>query len=471
MGYDRNDDLDKLFAEFDMLQVPDFNYGSQDQQSQQPQQLSQQQQYQQQRAMPSTEETFEALLDDARGGKKAKKKAKKEKKTGGSGKGKKSNKSNSKFRKFTRILAIIYLITLVVFEVALIIMDMLPAGMLIAFIVVLSLLSLVIFIQLYFKNVKQWAKAFATVLGIFLIAIYTTGSLYCFGTISFLGKVTNDDNPNAVRVTEESYNILVTGIDVTGKIDQEGRSDVNMVVTVNPKTGTVLLTSIPRDYEVLNGDSYDKLTHTGFYGVKRTINALEDLFDTTVNYYVRVNFSTVIVFVDAIGGIDVESEVAFEPSSNAMDVTGVTPEMVNWKVKKGTNHLTGAQALAFARERHAFDLGDNQRIRNQQIVMEAMIKKATSSKTMLLKYNKIVSGLKDYMEMNMSTDEIRALVKMQLLKNIDWKIYKYAVTGHDGHTSDGLYIMRQDSDSISHASELIEMVMNGEDISGSSYLE
>ena len=75
------------------------------------------------------------------------------------------------------------------------------------------------------------------------------------------------------------------------------------------------------------------------------------------------------------------------------------------------------------------------------------------------------------MEMNMSADEIRSLVKLQLIKNIDWEIDKYAVTGHDGQTAGGLYIMKQDSTSVSHASELIEQVLNGESISDSPYLE
>ncbi len=460
MRNERDDDLSNLFNEIDsVVQVPDFSYGGGG-------------------TTPSEEEKFEELLDEARDrGKKKSKKSKKSKKgkqnnVGPDGRPKKKKSwKNSKFYKFTRVFAIIYLIALVVFEVALVVMDMLPGKTLVALVLVLALLSIVIFLQLYFKNVKLWAKIFATVMGTVLFAVYAVGSAYCFGTISFLGKVTNEDNKKSVKVTEEPFNILVTGIDVTGTIDQEGRSDVNMVLTVNPKTGTVLITSIPRDYEVLNGGSYDKLTHTGFYGVDRTITALEDLFDTTMNYYVRVNFSTVIEFVDAIGGVDVESEVAFTPSVNAMDVTGVTDELRGWTVTEGTNHLSGAKALAFARERKAFSLGDNQRIRNQQIVMQAMIEKATSSKTMLLSYNKIVSTLDDYMEMNMSADEIRSLVKLQLIKNIDWEIDKYAVTGHDGRTASDLYIMKQDATSVSHASELIEQVLNGESITDSPYLE
>ncbi len=460
MRNERDDDLSNLFNEIDsVVQVPDFSYGGGG-------------------TTPSEEEKFEELLDEARDrGKKKSKKSKKSKKgkqnnVGPDGRPKKKKSwKNSKFYKFTRVFAIIYLIALVVFEVALVVMDMLPGKTLVALVLVLALLSIVIFLQLYFKNVKLWAKIFATVMGTVLFAVYAVGSAYCFGTISFLGKVTNEDNKKSVKVTEEPFNILVTGIDVTGTIDQEGRSDVNMVLTVNPKTGTVLITSIPRDYEVLNGGGYDKLTHTGFYGVDRTITALEDLFDTTMNYYVRVNFSTVIEFVDAIGGVDVESEVAFTPSVNAMDVTGVTDELRGWTVTEGTNHLSGAKALAFARERKAFSLGDNQRIRNQQIVMQAMIEKATSSKTMLLSYNKIVSTLDDYMEMNMSADEIRSLVKLQLIKNIDWEIDKYAVTGHDGRTASDLYIMKQDATSVSHASELIEQVLNGESITDSPYLE
>lgn len=367
-------------------------------------------------------------------------------------------KKHTKFYKFTRILALIYIIALIVFTAVVLKMNVLPAGVLIAVIIILVLLSAVLFIQLFFKNIKMWAKVLATCMSVCLLFVYSITSVYALGTLSFLNRVSNKNNPNSVQVTSEPFNVLITGIDTNGTIDTEGRSDVTMIATVNPIKGEVLLTSIPRDYYVrMPNYDYegDKLTHTGFYGTETTIGAVEDLLGITINYYVKINFSTVKEFINAIGGVDVYSEYEFNPV-----------KMKSWTVKKGVNHMNGEQALAFARERKAFLTGDNQRIKNQQAVMEALIKKATSGVTMLFKYNRILNSLGDYMEMNFSSSEIRGLAKYQIAKNIDWSIKKNTLTGHDSSQttystgSENVYVMTQDEDSINEAKTKIDEVMD-----------
>ena len=365
-----------------------------------------------------------------------------------------------KASKLHKGLSLIYLLALAVFAGALTMMDVLPTGWLAAVYVILALLSLIIVMQLRRDNVRKWARNLATVASLVLIVLYGVGTSYALGTLSFL-DVTSVENENRVSsITKEPFNVCITGMDVKGKIDEEGRSDVNMVVTVNPVTAQILMTSIPRDYQIYMPDknyAMDKLTHTGFYSVETTIQAEEDLLDTTMNYYVKVNFSTVEKFIDAIGGVDVYSEYSFTPV-----------KLKSWTVQEGINHMNGKQALAFARERNAFPTGDNQRVRNQQAVFEAMIEKATSSSAMLLSYNKVISSLKDYFQMSIDSKEFRSLVKMQIAKNPDWKIYKNALTGGDGsmgtYTTGGAaaYVMTQDQYSIDNARSLIKAVMNGD---------
>jgi LCP family protein required for cell wall assembly len=295
-----------------------------------------------------------------------------------------------------------------------------------------------------------------------LIVFYGVGTAYSLGTLSFLSG-TSVNNESAVSdVTKHPFNFIITGIDVDGTIDSEGRSDVNMVVTVNPKTQQILMTSIPRDYEIYMEEfdnAMDKLTHTGFYGVQTTIAAEEQLFDTEVNYYVKVNFTTVERFIDAVGGVDVESEYEFTPV-----------KLKDWTVQEGVNHMNGKQALAFARERKAFPTGDHQRIKNQQLVFEALIKKATSSRTMILSYNKVLTSLRNYFEMSFSSREVRKLVKFQLAKDPDWKIFKNTIVGGDGslptYSTGGAYayVMTQDPASIDNAKTLINAVLDGQDL-------
>ena len=357
-----------------------------------------------------------------------------------------------------KLLTVVYTIALAAFAGSMTIMNVLPFEMLIALYVVLALISLLLIYQTRRKSIKKWGKRLATFLALLLVFFYGVGTAYAMGTMSFL-KETSVDNSKAVTdITKEPFNVVITGMDVRGEIDEQGRSDVNMVLTVNPENATMLMTSIPRDYEIYMPDhnnEMDKLTHTGFYSVETTILSEEDLLDINANYYVKVNFTTVEKFIDAIGGVDVYSEYEFNPV-----------KMKDWTVKEGMNHMNGKQALAFARERKAFPTGDNQRIKNQQAVFEAMFKKATSSRTMILHYNRILTSLKPYFEMSFSSKEIRKLAKMQLAKFPKWSIYKNTIVGGDDtlntYTAGYAYVMTQDPDSINNAKSLINAVMNGQ---------
>lgn len=363
---------------------------------------------------------------------------------------------------FHRVLTLVYIIAFGVFAATMLFMNVLPFGISVAMFGLLILLSLVILIQTRSRKSKKWGKVLATFTAMVLIVFYGVGTAYSLGTLSFLSDSSVKNESAVSDVTKQPFNFIITGIDVDGTIDEEGRSDVNMVVTVNPKTHQILMTSIPRDYEIYMAEfdnAMDKLTHTGFYGVQTTIDAEEQLFETEVNYYVKVNFTTVERFIDAVGGVDVVSEYEFTPV-----------KMKDWTVKEGVNHMNGKQALAFARERKAFPTGDHQRIKNQQLVFEALIKKATSSRTMILSYNKVLSSLRNYFEMSFSSREIRKLVKFQLAKDPDWKIFKNTVVGGDGSLptystgGDYAYVMTQDPASIDNAKTLINAVLEGNDL-------
>lgn len=383
----------------------------------------------------------------------------------------KSNYTRGKKRRAAKIpmgkaekwLLRVYAIALAIFAGSMTIMNVLPMGILIAFYLILALLTLIVLVQFRNRKGKRWNKQIAAALTILLIAFYGIGTSYALGTLSFLSKTSVKNDKSVGIITRDPFNVVVTGLDVSGTIDEQGRSDVNMLLTVNPKTAQVLMTSIPRDYEIYmpdkdgEGEVMDKLTHTGFYDVQHTIAAEENLFDITANYYVKVNFTTVEKFIDAIGGVEVYSEYEFTPV-----------KMKDWTVHEGMNKMNGKQALAFARERKAFPTGDNQRIKNQQAVFEAMFKKATSSRTMVFSYNRILSSLDDYFETSMSSAETRALARLQLGKNPDWKIFRNTVIGGDGsldtYTSGYAYVMTQDQESIDNAKTLINAVLEGREL-------
>ena len=208
-----------------------------------------------------------------------------------------------------------------------------------------------------------------------------------------------------VEVKDETFTVYISGIDVYGAIETNSRSDVNILAVVNPNTHQVLLVTTPRDYYVqipgISGDMRDKLTHAGIYGVDASMSTLGQLYNTSIEFYARVNFTSLVEMVDALGGIDVISEQAFTTS----DDSGLVMDVI-----QGENHFNGEQALAFARERQNVDGGDFQRGRNQQAVITAMIKKAISP-AILTGANGLLNSVSGNVDTNMSTEQIQTLVK------------------------------------------------------------
>lgn len=266
---------------------------------------------------------------------------------------------------------------------------------------------------------------------------------------------------HAVPVTNESFNVYISGIDVYGDIEQESRSDVNLIATINPNTHKILLTTTPRDYYVkipgVSGEEKDKLTHAGNYGVDVSMATLEELYDTEIPFYLRVNFTSVEEIVDVMGGIDVESEYAFTTS----EATGEVIE-----VKKGMNHFNGKQALAFVRERKALETGDNQRGKNQQALLSAMIEKA-SSPMILFHANEMIRSVAGNADTNLSEAQIKSLVRMQIEKMQSWEIESVAAEGGSSgkeycysYKGGPLYVMIPDESSVENIQEKIKETLS-----------
>ena len=256
-------------------------------------------------------------------------------------------------------------------------------------------------------------------------------------------------------VTSEPFLVLISGMDTYGSLDRTARSDVNILAAVNPAEAKILLVSIPRDYYVpiMSGGSsiggrdgsMDKLTHSGLFGAQCTVRTLENFFDLEINYYVKVNFSSVVDIVDAVGGITVESDIAFGQFS------------------EGSNECNGEQALAFVRERYAFEDGDRQRGRNQMKVIEAIVDKL-SSPELNYDYAKLFETVQESVEMNFTNEDVKQLIQMEVAERPAWTVETTSVTGADAHDysyyyGSDLYVMRPDMDSVEAAKEKIAEVM------------
>ena len=285
-------------------------------------------------------------------------------------------------------------------------------------------------------------------------------------------KVEKNDNPSdpVNDISKDAFTVLVSGNDSYGTLqDSNTRSDANLLLTVNPKTGTILMTSIPRDYYVelvcpeddpelaCPEGSSDKLTHSGLMGVKSTEETIEKALGIKINYNVRINFSSVVNLVDALDGIDLDIKKGEE-----VDIFYVNSQP-GLSVSK--HHVDGETALAFARERHAYLDGDNQRVRNQQKVFKAIFKRIVSPK-MITNYGKFMDALAVAFDTNLSGDEISNFVKYELNNMPDWKIESYAIVAEPDYQfcyqSQSYASVVQQNDIMNEvARKKIEAVLNG----------
>lgn len=276
-------------------------------------------------------------------------------------------------------------------------------------------------------------------------------------------KVENTDKANAVTdITSKPFNVLISGSDTRGGFDENGRSDVIMVATINPKTSTILLTSVPRDFyvttacDVADGcmqGALDKITHTGIHGTNTTKRTVEQLLGVEINYTFKVGFDTVTDLVDALGGVDVYVEPGY----------AVTNQY--FSVHEGVNHLNGHDALEYARERYAYTEGDRQRTKNQQQVLMGIVNEATKP-SVITKYASIMDAMSNTFSTTMSNEEISDLIKYQINNNPKWKMEQYMVDG-TGDTlmcaelGDAASVMVPDQSTVKMAKDKINAVLAG----------
>lgn len=276
--------------------------------------------------------------------------------------------------------------------------------------------------------------------------------IYTYKISKKIDTAIGKQDPNA-----EVFNIYVSGIDTYGPISSVSRSDVNIIMTVNRKTKKVLLTTTPRDAYVPIADGGlnqpDKLTHAGIYGVDASVHTLENLYGIDLNYYVRLNFTSFLKLIDLLGGIDIENDQEFTVGNTHYPIGNIS--------------LNSEQALTFVRERYSLNGGDNDRGKNQEKVIAAVIKKLTSTDA-LKNYNAILSGLQDSVQTDMSLETMMNLINTQLESGGNYNVTSQALTG-TGNTGlpshampeANLYMMEIDQNSLAAAKAAIQEVMEG----------
>ena len=322
------------------------------------------------------------------------------------------------------IIILIMALVAAAFMVMLTLVSAFPKEITMAFVGLLFVLLILVFFL--FKRRKKGFRILGLLLAVVFLVVYGVGTYYLGSTYAAFNKIGGSGdarvgNESGADITNEAFNIYITGIDQWNNekgLDLE-RSDVNMIVTVCPQTRKILMTSIPRDTYVRlhTAGQMDKLTHTGVYGVDETLNTVEDWLGVNLDYYVKCNFSSVMKIIYAIGGIEVYSPKAFKSSIS------------DYEYEEGWNYMGGKEALYFARERKAFNNEDDKRVENQQAVLKAVLNKMMTSPSLLTSYPELLEIAAEDLETNMSSDDMQALVRMQLADLGAWDIEMQKITG------------------------------------------
>ncbi len=269
-------------------------------------------------------------------------------------------------------------------------------------------------------------KLILAAVSLFLVIVSLVGMSVAIGAVRnepMVEQVTKE-NVREKRdvITNKPFQVFISGLDTYGEKERSQRSELNLLVTVNPSERKLLITGIPRDtYVGLPASSseekqYTKFSHLSLYGIKNLIQGAEELLDTKIDYYIQLDMSGFKKLVDAIGGVDVKANRSFE---------------TDWKTsfQKGINHVNGKEALTFVRERHHFPQGTKQRCENHEEMLKAILKQVMKKSLLEMDINTLYKLCKKNVRTDMKAGEILSLMRWQKEEKVEWKMETATLTG------------------------------------------
>ena len=277
------------------------------------------------------------------------------------------------------------------------------------------------------------------------------------------------EKPIEKDVTNSLFTFYIAGEDTrSGRLSIYGRTDVDIVVNINPVTRQVMIIGLPRDTYIPNPAldyGYDKLTHLGNDGIQNTMKGVSEYYGIDIDYYGVVNFNTFKYIVDALDGIDIENPYYFNTYGGNGGMNGESYEF-----PEGTIHLYGDAALAYCRERWNLPNGDYGRSEHQTIALKAIIQKLMSTDS-LSRYDDLLNALQGQFLTNMDVEDIYKLIAMQLNDNSSWDIISYHMGGEgdmQGTASMGwdrrLYVVHPFESQVKFIKQETEKMKNNEEI-------
>ncbi len=242
-----------------------------------------------------------------------------------------------------------------------------------------------------------------TGLGIYLYNIYSDVASAVNNMNKPIERKVSEKRDDKVEfVKKDPISILLVGVDE--RDGDNGRTDSMLVMTLNPEKKSTILISIPRDTRAKLIDSkdednnrFDKMNHAyAFGGIQMTINSIEHFLNIPIDYYTEVNMEGFRDIVDAVGGINVNNQYAFELDGTYLPT--------------GKQHLDGEEALQYSRMRKQDPKGDFGRQERQREVISKVIDKGLSLKS-LTNYDDILQALEKNIKTNLTLNEMLGIQK------------------------------------------------------------
>lgn len=307
-------------------------------------------------------------------------------------------------------------------------------------------------------------KLILAAVSLFLVIISLVGVSVAIGAVQNETSVEKNAKESVREkedeITKKTFQVFISGLDTYGEKDRSKRSDLNLLVTVNPSEKRLLITGIPRDlYVSFPSESTNeekqktKFSHLSLYGTKSLVQGAEELLDTKIDYYIQLNMSGFRKLIDAIGGVDVEADRSFE---------------TDWKTsfQKGINHVNGKEALTFVREGHHHSKGVEQRNKNHQEMLKAILKQVMKKNLMEMDINALYKLCKKNVRTDMKAGEILSLMRWQKEEKVEWEMETATIKGkfaletlaeyHDAK----LYVEKVDQRSLDQVSKKIKKLLN-----------
>lgn len=230
---------------------------------------------------------------------------------------------------------------------------------------------------------------------------------------------------------KDPISVLIMGVDE--RKNDKGRADTLIYMTVNPKTKTTEMVSIPRDTytKIVGKGTMDKINHSYAYGgTQMAADTVEELLDVPVDYFVKVNMESFKDTVDKLGGITVNSTFAFSYDGHSFGT--------------GNINLNGEEALAYTRMRKEDPKGDFGRQQRQRQVIEGIISKGANISS-ITKFGDMFKVVEDNMKTNMSFDDMWTI--MTDYKKARNKVIQHELKG-SGTRINNIYYYQLDETSL-----------------------